>query len=40
MLYDGIRQHRGSIELLELDCHINDPQFAETTAKKLIELMN
>ena len=38
-LYDGIRQNRGAVELLEMDRHINDPEFAEASAKKLIELM-
>jgi uncharacterized protein (UPF0261 family) len=38
-LYQGIRQSRGNVELLELDCHINDSAFAERAAGKLIELM-
>ena len=33
------RRHHGSVELIELDQHINDPEFAETAALKLIELM-
>jgi uncharacterized protein (UPF0261 family) len=38
-LYDGIRQHHGAVELLELDQHINDPEFAETAARKLLDMM-
>ena len=38
-LYDGIRRHCAATELVELDCHINDPPFAEAAAQKLIELM-
>ncbi|MFV1968749.1 MAG: Tm-1-like ATP-binding domain-containing protein [Pirellulaceae bacterium] len=39
-LFDGVRQNRGSIELIELDNHINDDAFAETAAHKLLELMS
>jgi uncharacterized protein (UPF0261 family) len=38
-LYDGIRASRGSAELIELDCHINDPAFAEAAARKLLSLL-
>jgi uncharacterized protein (UPF0261 family) len=38
-LFEAIRQHRGQVELVELDCHINDPPFAEAAASKLILLM-
>jgi uncharacterized protein (UPF0261 family) len=38
-LLDGIRQHHGQVELIECDCHINDPQFAEAAAQKLIDLI-
>jgi uncharacterized protein (UPF0261 family) len=38
-LLDGVRRTHGDIELLDLDLHINDSTFAETTAHKLIELM-
>jgi uncharacterized protein (UPF0261 family) len=38
-LMDGVREHHGEVELIEMDNHINDPAFAETVAKKLIELM-
>jgi uncharacterized protein (UPF0261 family) len=38
-LYAGIREQRGEIELLELDCHVNDPEFAEAAARKLLALM-
>jgi uncharacterized protein (UPF0261 family) len=39
-LLDGVRRTRGDIELLDLDLHINDPVFAETAARKLIDLMS
>jgi len=39
-LFDGVRQNHGSIELIEMDHHINDESFAETAAEKLIELMS
>jgi uncharacterized protein (UPF0261 family) len=38
-LYAAIRKHRGNTELLELDAHINDPQFAEAAAKRLLALL-
>jgi len=38
-LLDAVRRHGRQIELLDLDLHINDAQFAETAAHKLIELM-
>lgn len=39
-LYQGIRQHRGETELIESHHHINDPEFAELAAQKLIEMLN
>ncbi len=39
-LFNNIRDTHGAIELVELDCHINDPRFAEAAAKKLIELIH
>jgi len=39
-LYEGIRTNvGGSTELVDLDCHINDPAFAEAAAKKLLAIM-
>ncbi|HWL74785.1 MAG TPA: Tm-1-like ATP-binding domain-containing protein, partial [Burkholderiaceae bacterium] len=38
-LLEAIRTHRGSVELVELDNHINDPAFAEAAAKRLIQLI-
>ncbi len=38
-LYDAIRRHRGQVELIELDAHINDATFAEAAAKKLLEML-
>jgi uncharacterized protein (UPF0261 family) len=37
-LFDAIRRHlRKNIKLMELDCAINDPQFAEACAKELLK---
>ena len=38
-LYDGIRRTHGSVELVELDNHINDEAFAVACARKLLELI-
>ena len=38
-LYDGIRSSCGATELIELDLHINAPEFAEAAANKLLALM-
>ncbi|MBX9790883.1 MAG: Tm-1-like ATP-binding domain-containing protein [Pirellulales bacterium] len=38
-LFAGVRQTAGPIDVLELDCHINDAEFAEAAANRLIELM-
>jgi uncharacterized protein (UPF0261 family) len=38
-LYDGIRAMHGSVELVELDNHINDATFAEVAAQKLLHLI-
>ncbi len=38
-LYDGIRETHGTVELVELDHHINDGSFAEATARRLLELI-
>jgi uncharacterized protein (UPF0261 family) len=38
-LFGGVRRTIGATPLIELDCHINDPQFAEAAAGKLVELM-
>ncbi len=38
-LLDAVRRNCGRIELLDLDLHINDAEFAEIAARKLIELM-
>jgi uncharacterized protein (UPF0261 family) len=39
-LFDAIRKDAGSVDVFELDCHINDPNFAEAAARKLIEMLN
>jgi uncharacterized protein (UPF0261 family) len=38
-LFDGIRRTAGAAEIVALDCHINDPEFADAAAAKLMELM-
>ncbi|MGQ0633517.1 MAG: Tm-1-like ATP-binding domain-containing protein [Planctomycetaceae bacterium] len=38
-LFAGIRTTCGKVEVVELDCHINDPQFAETAARRLLAMM-
>ena len=38
-LFDAIRATRASVELIELDSHINDTTFAETAAKRLLKLI-
>jgi len=38
-LFTGVREHAGSVEVIELDQHINDAAFAEAAARKLIELL-
>ena len=38
-LHDAIRSGLPEAEVTELDLHINDPEFADTAARKLLELM-
>jgi uncharacterized protein (UPF0261 family) len=38
-LLDALRRNHGTVELIELDRHINDPEFAEAAAAKLIKLL-
>ena len=38
-LFDGIRRTRDPVELVEMDCHINDEAFAVACARKLLELI-
>jgi uncharacterized protein (UPF0261 family) len=38
-LFDAIRSHRGPFELVELNCHINDAEFATTAARKLMQMI-
>ena len=38
-LFDGIRATHGSVELIELDHQINDVEFAEAAAEKLLALL-
>ena len=39
-LHDAIRSGLPGVDVTELDLHINDPEFADAAANKLIELMN
>lgn len=41
MLFDTLRENidRSKVELIEMDAHINDREFALSAAKKLVELM-
>ena len=38
-LLAGLHRTRGQVELAELDCHINDPEFAVFCAQRLLKLM-
>jgi len=38
-LFDAIRDSRGRIELVELDHHINDAEFAEAASRRLLQLI-
>jgi uncharacterized protein (UPF0261 family) len=38
-LFDGIRRTAGRVEIVEMDCHINDPAFARCAADKLLQLL-
>jgi len=38
-LHDAILTNLDNVEVRELDLHINDPEFAEAAAHKLLELM-
>lgn len=39
-LFQAIRLTHGSVELIEMQSHINDPHFAEIAARKLLELID
>jgi uncharacterized protein (UPF0261 family) len=38
-LLQALRESRSEVELVEVDRHLNDPEFAEAAAQKLIELL-
>jgi uncharacterized protein (UPF0261 family) len=38
-LFGAIRSSAKGVEVTELDYHINDPEFADQAARKLLELM-
>lgn len=40
-LFDALREHlKPPVEVIELDLHINDPEFAEAMAARLLRMMN
>jgi uncharacterized protein (UPF0261 family) len=38
-LFAGIRSRAGDVEIIERDCHINDPAFAELLAQSLLSML-
>jgi uncharacterized protein (UPF0261 family) len=38
-LFAGIRETAGSVPIEELDCHINDLEFAQAAAARLLDLL-
>lgn len=38
-LRNSLRTHHGAVELIELDAHLNDPEFAAAAAHKLLALL-
>ncbi|HET6879693.1 MAG TPA: Tm-1-like ATP-binding domain-containing protein, partial [Pirellulales bacterium] len=38
-LFDAIRRSAESVEIVDVDRHINDPEFAAAAAKKLLEML-
>jgi uncharacterized protein (UPF0261 family) len=38
-LFDAIREQAGEVSVVELDRHVNDPEFAESAANRLLELL-
>jgi uncharacterized protein (UPF0261 family) len=38
-LYAAIREHARGVEIVEMDHHINDPEFADAAVRKLLDLM-
>jgi len=39
-LHEAIRQTLQGVEVTEIDAHVNDPEFAEAAARRLMELMD
>ena len=38
-LFRAIRETAEGVEIVELDCHINDPQFADAAVAKLLKML-
>lgn len=38
-LYDAIKANAGRVEVVEMDCHINDNEFADAAVRKLLDFM-
>jgi len=39
-LFSALRESAAGVDTIEMDCHINDAEFAEAAVKKLLELMH
>jgi uncharacterized protein (UPF0261 family) len=39
-LFDAIRRHHGPVELIEVNRHINETEFAETAARRLMTMLS
>jgi len=41
-LFQALRQHldRSKVDLVEMDCHINDPEFAAAMADRLLSMLS
>jgi uncharacterized protein (UPF0261 family) len=38
-LFAALRESAAGVDTIEMDCHINDPEFAEAAVRKLLDLM-
>jgi uncharacterized protein (UPF0261 family) len=39
-LFESLRRHRTQTQLVEIDCHMNAPPFAEAAANHLLRLLS